>query len=76
MCLAVPARVLQVEDTEATVDLEGARLVVSTVLCPDVETDDFVLVHAGFAIGILDKEEALRSLEAFAALRSAATSEE
>ena len=54
MCLAVPARIVQLEGTSATVDLHGNRVQISTLLTPGVGLNDWVLVHAGFAIQHLD----------------------
>jgi len=62
MCLAAPARVTQVgSEHQAEVDLHGNRVQVSLVLTPDAGVDDWVLVHAGFAIAQLDEEEAART---------------
>lgn len=61
MCLAVPARILERAGDEAVVDLHGNRLRVSLLLLPDVQQDDWVLVHAGFAIQRLDREAAERT---------------
>jgi hydrogenase expression/formation protein HypC len=61
MCLAVPGKVIERQDDEATVDLQGNRLKVSTALTPEVGVGDWVLVHAGFAITQLDEQEALET---------------
>jgi hydrogenase expression/formation protein HypC len=58
MCLAVPGRVIEVRDDEATVDLNGNRPVVSTVLTPGLRAGQWVLVHAGFAIATVTEEDA------------------
>jgi hydrogenase expression/formation protein HypC len=58
MCLAVPAQIVQCDQTEALVDLHGNRVHVSTVLVDDARVGDWVLVHAGFAIQKLDGDEA------------------
>ena len=58
MCLAVPGKVIERQDDEAIIDLQGNRLRVSTVLTPEVSPGDWVLVHAGFAITRLDEQEA------------------
>ncbi len=73
MCLAVPAKVLSINGHEAEVDFDGVRRCVSVVLTPDVRVGDYVVVHTGFAISVLDQEEAqqtlklLDELEAFSA---------
>jgi len=50
MCLAVPARIIQIEGDIATVEVEGIRRTGNVSLVPDVQIGDYVLVHAGFAI--------------------------
>ena len=68
MCLAIPARIveLDVQDMNATVELGGVRKSISLALVEGVELDDYVLVHVGYAISKLDPEEAERTLELFA----------
>lgn len=57
MCLAVPSRVVEINNLTATIDVYGARRDVSLLLLPDeVYIGDYVLVHAGFAIQKIDKE--------------------
>jgi hydrogenase expression/formation protein HypC len=58
MCLAVPAKVVACEGNEATVDLHGNRVQISTVMTPEAGIGDWVLVHAGFSIQQLDEEQA------------------
>lgn len=62
MCLAVPMRVLARRGELATVELDGVEREVSLQLQPEAEVGDFVLVHAGYAIGTLDEEEARETL--------------
>ncbi len=62
MCLAVPMQVLERRDDLATVELDGVRREVSLMLQPEARVGDFVLVHAGYAIGILDEPEARETL--------------
>lgn len=69
MCLAIPALVAERHDgDEATVDLGGARKRVSLALVPEANVGDYVIVHAGFAISVLDAGEAAKTLELFAAM--------
>jgi hydrogenase expression/formation protein HypC len=65
MCLAVPARIIELEDDKAVVDAMGNRWNVRTTLTPDVKIGDIVLIHAGFAIATLDEEEAKKTWELF-----------
>ena len=62
MCLAVPARVVSMEGSSAMVDVAGNRREADLSLLEDVRPGDYVLVHAGFAIGRYDEEEARATL--------------
>lgn len=67
MCLAVPGRVLTVEGEDPAfrfgkVDFAGVRKQVSLAYTPEAKPGDYVLVHVGFALQIVDEEEAQRSL--------------
>lgn len=64
MCVAIPAKVIEVEQGDAaTVELGGARKKVSLMLVEGVEAGEYVLVHAGFAIEKVDEEEARKTQE-------------
>ncbi|MBI5231674.1 MAG: HypC/HybG/HupF family hydrogenase formation chaperone [Coriobacteriales bacterium] len=64
MCLAIPARIIEIEqETMATVEIMGVTRKVSIDLVPDAKIDDFVLVHAGFALQVVDEEFANETLE-------------
>lgn len=65
MCLAVPARVLSIEGQEAEVDFSGVRRRISVALTPEVRVGDYVVIHTGFAISVLDEAEALETLKLF-----------
>jgi hydrogenase expression/formation protein HypC len=69
MCLAVPGRVLDVEDRDdtrmATVDFGGVRKEVCLAYLPDVGVGEYVIVHVGFAIQRLDEESAAQTLALF-----------
>jgi hydrogenase expression/formation protein HypC len=58
MCLAVPAKIVSLDAESALADLHGNRVQISTALVPEAKLGDWVLLHAGFAIKILDCEEA------------------
>ena len=64
MCLAIPARVISIDETNgmATVALGEIEKQISLVLVSDVAIDDYVLVHVGFAINKIDTDEAERTL--------------
>lgn len=64
MCLAIPAQVvLMNENGMAEVDIHGVTRTISLSLTPDAEIGSWVLVHAGFAIQIVDEEFAAESWE-------------
>jgi hydrogenase nickel insertion protein HypA len=57
MCLAIPSRIISIDDLIATIDVYGARRQVSLMLLPEEpRIGDYVLVHAGFAIQKIEKE--------------------
>ncbi|WP_066338100.1 HypC/HybG/HupF family hydrogenase formation chaperone [Azohydromonas lata] len=70
MCLALPARVVSLTegDTDAVVDLGGVRKRISIALVPHAREGDYVIVHVGHAIGMIDPEEAERTLALFGEL--------
>ncbi len=69
MCLAIPTQVIEIDaEGLATVELGGVTRKVSLALTPEARVGDYVLVHTGYAISLMDPEEAEASLEAFAEL--------
>ncbi|MCL4536828.1 MAG: HypC/HybG/HupF family hydrogenase formation chaperone [Nitrospirae bacterium] len=63
MCLAVPSRIVEINNLLATVDVYGARKEISLLLLPeDAKIGDYVLVHAGFAIQKVDENAAKDAL--------------
>ena len=65
MCLSVPGTVVSIEGDVAEVDFRGITRRVSLLLCPDVLEGDYVLVHVGFVIERLEKEDAEETLRLF-----------
>ena len=64
MCLAVPLKILRIDNLIATVDLHGASQDVSLLILPEeVKAGDYVLVHAGFSMRKVDEEAALETLD-------------
>jgi hydrogenase expression/formation protein HypC len=61
MCLAIPARIVELEGDRAIVDAMGNRFRAKTTLLPDARLGSLVLVHAGFAISLVDEEEAKKT---------------
>ncbi|MCD4830278.1 MAG: HypC/HybG/HupF family hydrogenase formation chaperone [Anaerohalosphaeraceae bacterium] len=68
MCLAIPARIVELTDDNAVVDAMGNRIEAKTSLVPEAKTGDIVLVHAGFAIAVVDEEEAKKTWKLIADL--------
>ncbi len=58
MCLAVPAKVVALKDAIGKVEISGVTRDVSMMLLPEAKVGDFVLVHAGFAMQIVDEKDA------------------
>jgi len=65
MCLGIPAKILERNGSAAVVELGGVRREISVMLIDDVSAGDWVIVHAGFAIGKLSEEEAEQTLALF-----------
>ena len=57
MCLAVPAKVIDIKDSLATVELRGVTREASLMLLPEAKVGDYVLVHAGFAMQIVEETD-------------------
>jgi hydrogenase expression/formation protein HypC len=65
MCLAVPVKVITINGNEAEVDFGGVKRRVSIMLTPDVRVGDYVLLHTGYAISVIDAVEAEETLKLF-----------
>jgi len=63
MCLAIPAKIIKIDDNMGTIDMEGTQREVSLLLLEDAKIGDYVIVHAGFAIHKIDEAEAKESLK-------------
>ncbi len=79
MCLGIPGKVVSVQDNPiglkmGTVEFGGVAREVCLAYTPEAQPDDWVIVHAGFAISLLDEEEARLTLQTLAEL--AASEEE
>ncbi len=73
MCLALPVKVVALEDGGdwATVDLGGVRKRISLALLDGVQPGDYVILHVGYALTKLDPEEAERTLQLFSRMEAA-----
>jgi hydrogenase expression/formation protein HypC len=69
MCLAVPGKLLSISSSDitrmGTVSFGGVNKEACLAFVPDAKVGDYVLVHAGFAISVVDEEEAAQTLEDF-----------
>ncbi len=65
MCLAIPVLIKSIEDKEAEVEIGGITCRISLWLTPEAKVGDYALVHTGYAINILDQEEAEETLRLF-----------
>ena len=72
MCLAMPARVVEVGAAEqAVIELDGVKKEISLALVDGVQVGDYVIVHVGYALQKLDTEEAEKTLALFAEMAQA-----
>ncbi len=62
MCLAVPSKIVKINDNVGVVDVDGVTREASLMLLEDVNIGDYVIVHAGFAISKIDRESAEQTL--------------
>jgi len=82
MCLAIPGKIVSAEgealERKGRVDFGGIVKEINLAYVPEADTGEYVIVHAGFAISVVDEEEAretleyLRQIEDFAELEAAA----
>lgn len=63
MCLAIPALIKSIEGQQAEVDIEGVTRQVSLQLTPEAKVGDYVLLHTGYAISVIDAAEAEETLK-------------
>lgn len=63
MCLAIPSRVVKIDNDMATIDVDGVRREASLLLLENPKVGDWVIVHAGFAIQKIDEVAARESLD-------------
>ena len=65
MCLAVPVKITKIEGKDADVDIGGISQHISLWLTPEAKVGDYVLLHTGYAISVLDQAEAAETLKLF-----------
>ena len=64
MCLAIPSRIVEIKGDDAVIDVDGVRREASLQLVEGPKVGDYVIVHAGYAITIMDEASANESLQA------------
>jgi hydrogenase expression/formation protein HypC len=75
MCLAIPGEIIAIDASDPTnpqglIDFGGVRRSVCLAYLPEARLGDYVLIHAGFALSVLDEAEARATLAAFRELDS------
>ncbi len=65
MCLAIPAKIMKINGMIAEVDIGGNTKEINITLTPEAKIGDYVLVHAGFAIQVIDEKAAEEIFEAW-----------
>jgi len=76
MCLAIPAQIKSVNGCEAWVEIGGVGRTISLCLTPEAQAGDYVVVHTGYAISVVDEAEALESLKLLQELADSYPAEE
>ncbi len=71
MCLAIPALIKSIDGTMARAEIGGVERDVSLMLTPEARVGDYVLIHTGFAISVMDEQEARETLELLAQIAEA-----
>jgi hydrogenase expression/formation protein HypC len=63
MCLAIPALIKSIDGQNAIADIEGVKRDISLQLTPEAKVGDYVLLHTGYALGIIDADEAEETMK-------------
>jgi len=71
MCLAIPTLIKSIEGAIARAEIGGVERTVSLMLTPEARVGDYVLIHTGFAISVIDEQEALETLALFEEIEAA-----
>jgi len=65
MCLAIPAKLVEINGNDGKVEIGGTLVKIALDLVDDMNVGDYVIVHAGFALEKIDEEEAVKRLSIF-----------
>lgn len=63
MCLAIPSKIVEIENNMATLDVDGVKRKASLLLLENPKVGEYVIVHAGFAINRIDESAAMETLK-------------
>jgi len=63
MCLAIPSKIVEIENNIATLDVDGVKRKASLLLLEDPKIGEYVIVHAGFALHKIDESAAMETLK-------------
>lgn len=63
MCLAIPSKIIKIENDMGTIDVDGVTRETSLLLLEDAKVGDYVIVHAGFALHKIDEFVAMETLQ-------------
>ncbi|CAN2042080.1 hydrogenase expression/formation protein HypC [Candidatus Magnetomoraceae bacterium gMMP-15] len=63
MCVAIPSKIIEIDNEMAIVDIDGVKQNASLALIEDARIGDYVIIHAGFAIHKIDEHEAMETLK-------------
>ena len=63
MCIAIPSKIIAIDDHIGTIDVDGVQRKTSLLLIEHARIGDYVIVHAGFAIHKIDEKAAMESLK-------------
>lgn len=69
MCLGIPGKIIEIRNKNAVAEILGATREISVELLKEVDIGDYVLIHAGCAIQVIDEEEAAATIQLFNELR-------
>ena len=70
MCLAIPTLIKSTDNQTAQVEIGGVQRTISLVFTPEAKVGDYVIVHTGYALSVLDEQEALETLQMFAEIEA------
>jgi len=68
MCLAIPTKVIEKNGDDGIVEIGGVKKQINLMFVPEANVGDYVILHVGFAIQVMDEEEAQTTLELFSEL--------